>query len=494
MIMTLLPFLGSGAIVWWASGRLNRLPSKAHFPLLPLLLTLILTPVYFLALGGLTAKPLGVQEDVRLYNLIWGGLMLFWAGHVIVREWLVKGRLSIPRLRLYEKMILLFLPASVLYTLVGLAMNNSLDYVVTDMYKYVAFTAVYLATIIAVRPENAMNFLKALYQLLLILLIFNIVQQLAVIGLEGAPQRSGATFATFFLLPYFMSVEASGGTDPVFSTSRVARMFLFGVMIVNIFLSYSRALWVGAVLLIPLFLFMTRRRAKTQVFVTSTITGMLVVVVVLIMLSSALYPSAYKAVDDLRTSRIADFEVSLKLLPEILSGESKADRSLLQKTSEGMDAWKHMRKNASEMNYLLGFGNGAEYASETGVITSRVVSSKGAGFNHQIHGIFFAELFRHGFLGLAYVLTFFAALLFGLYGAWRSVRGTSKVMVGALVLGSLSFIVYQFSIVSIFLSPLYVVALALVGQLIRYETAKSTQKVVTPTDALGPTVTNRFPS
>ena len=282
MITVALPFLSSAAIVWWASGRLKGLPSKARFPFLPLLITLIMTPVYFLALGGLTGG-LGVQADVRLYNLIWGGLTLLWAGHVIVGEWLVKGQLSIPRLMLYEKLILLFLPASILYTLVGLAMNNSMDYIIGDMYKYVAFTAVYLATIIAVRPENAMNFLKALFQLLLILLIFNVIQQLAVIGLEGSPARSGATFATFFLLPYFLSVEASGGTDPVFRTSRVARMFLFGVMIVNIFLSFSRALWIGSVILIPLFLLMTRRGVKTHVFVVSTITGALMGVVMLIL-------------------------------------------------------------------------------------------------------------------------------------------------------------------------------------------------------------------
>ncbi len=134
-----------------------------------------------------------------------------------------------------------------------------------------------------------------------------------------------------------------------------------------------------------------------------------------------------------------------------------------------------MKENATGLNYIVGFGNGAEYRALTGSITSRVVSSKGPDFNHNIHNILYSILFRQGVLGLVLVTSFFGLLLYTLYNNWRIAQGINKLLIGAFLLGSFAYILRQLSVFDMFWNPYFVVGLAFIGQIMRQEKSKRIQ-------------------
>jgi len=465
-------------VAWWAMGSLKRLPSTVNFPFLPLVLLSVSAPLQSWVFESQDVSP-GVQAQVRLSTLVSGGFLLLWAVCVIISLLIARGELRIPRLSFYEKLVLLFLPLSVFSTLVGLVMDNSLDYIISDTYKFAFFSIIYLATVLAVRPKNAMSFSKALLQLILIVFLIGVTVQVVNTVING-PQRGGATGIVFFLLPYFLSVEASGGRDPVFHTSRWVRMLIIIAMLISVYLSFTRMYWLVSLFEILLCLIMVRKPIRTHASIAFTFTVILVGIVALMWISSSLLPSAYREIDFMRQARVQEFWAGFDEVSAGLTGERKPTHSLSEKTSEGHDVLEHMKENGDAINYLVGFGNGAEYRATTGNITSRVVSSKGPDFNHNIHNIFYGVLFRQGILGVLFVGLFFAALLYGLYKAWRRVQGASKIIVGAFLLGSWAYVINQLSIVGMFWDPLYVVGLAFIGQLIRFEVSNRVAGAATP--------------
>ena len=202
------------ATLIWASRALKRSPSKSTFPILPL----AIGPFLGTLLGyTMPYFSLSTQTQIRVGALITGGLFLFWGSHIIFSA-LLQDRGKLPRLLLFEKVGILFLPMSILGALWGLAMGNDLAYIVSDTYKFAFFSIVFLATIMAVKPEKASRATSAILQLVLIGFAFELTSQLISLALEG-PSRGLPIGPAFFLLPYLLAVEATGGHDPVFKTN-----------------------------------------------------------------------------------------------------------------------------------------------------------------------------------------------------------------------------------------------------------------------------------
>ena len=384
---------------------------------------------------------------------------------------ILKGRWKLPKLLLYEKIILLFLPVAFIGVLIGVANSNDTFYILSDTYKYAFFGFVFMATLIAVRPENAMAFCRVVMQFVLLSFLLTVVFQFIGTALDG-PQRSTPIGGAFIILPYFLAVEASGGNDPVFRTSKILRAGLIALILASVLLSFSRSVWTGALIEVILSLVLIRMTFRTHVSLLSTVTFVVACFLIIIPVLRVGAPDTLKRIDSFKESRVLDFTQSLQEISPVVSGEGKAKRSLSQKFSEGTDAVNHLRAEGSVFDYVVGMGNGAEYRSETGSITSKVVSSSGKDLNHQIHNAAFAAFFRQGLLGLSLLIAFFLTLIFGLYTASRRIDGPARVIVAGFFLGSCAFIVREMSLSGMFWSPIYVVLLALVGQLIRHELAK----------------------
>ena len=421
---------------------------------------------------------MGTQDQVRIGGAVIGGVMLLWARHAVIGRLLTTGRIVVPRLYPYELIILLFFPLSILSTLVGLAMGNSADYIATDMYKFVFISVVYFAVVVAVRRETATDLYKALLQLALILTVFSVINQISIIGIEGEIRRVTPIFGAYFVLPYFLMVEISKGRDPVFKTSRAVRVLIFLMLFLNIFLSFSRISWFVSAAEIILGLVLAKKLFQVQMSVLSSFTLVAGGLLLLGVTVSVLSPSTFEKVDSTWRLRAELLQNGWDQLSGVFDEQEKASYSLSQKTSEGHDVWSYMKENATGLNYIVGFGNGAEYRALTGSITSRVVSSKGPDFNHNIHNIhniLYSILFRQGVLGLVLVTSFFGLLLYTLYNNWRIAQGINKLLIGAFLLGSFAYILRQLSVFDMFWNPYFVVGLAFIGQIMRQEKSKRIQ-------------------
>ena len=201
----------------------------------------------------------------------YGRAVLVLGSHIIFSA-LLQDRGKLPRLLLFEKVGILFLPMSILGALWGLAMGNDLAYIVSDTYKFAFFSIVFLATIMAVKPEKASRATSAILQLVLIGFAFELTSQLISLALEG-PSRGLPIGTAFFLLPYLLAVEATGGHDPVFKTTRGLRALLLFAVFVSVLLSFSRSIWIASLLELVLVLPLVRNSVRIHMSVIEYVSG-----------------------------------------------------------------------------------------------------------------------------------------------------------------------------------------------------------------------------
>jgi hypothetical protein len=379
----------------------------------------ILWPAWVLVTYNLGWDAIGVvlgirrvhQEELRLFALLVGlvlGIALFIAVFKFFRL-LRLERLSITRFDLW--MLLLPTLVGFLGFAIGAIHSNDVGYLLSDTYKPLVLSGAYFVCMVNLRREASA---RAMFNILVALVLLQQVFDVVMVGMPllstgGYTRVADQFWINRLLLFPFLGLALARKTS---MRNRVLYGFALMVTVAATLLSlYRTALILGVS---SFFLVISPR---TMLYFLKN----LLIVVLIIAIATGFFISIlqiYGQVDLVSQAWSFVFEkLSIRLYEMFEEG---GVASIQVKLVEAQSVVDELLTRGSFLNWLAGFGSGAQYSADAkiqiavGVQLYQQVYGPSE-LTHHIHNVFFAALLRYGLIG---IVTLSALLL----GIWCAVR------------------------------------------------------------------------
>ncbi|HEY76421.1 MAG TPA: hypothetical protein G4O00_09610 [Thermoflexia bacterium] len=358
------------------------------------------------------------QRELRVFGVLVGFVVVVAAvlSLPIFFARLQRGRLSLTRYDVWNIM----LPAvvGVLGFVVGWVRGNDLGYLLSDTYKLLVVSAAYFISLVNVRGEEEA---RLVFGVLIALVAFQQLLDVVLFGLRwrlaGKMVRVADQFWVnkLLLLP-FLGVALGARL----SKSQLMRYgSALVVTMLSVFVSmYRTALIVGGVLLL---LAVPLRKCPRLV-------RNLVAIAILVLFISAFLISLLRA-GGLGGQMVWKLGKVFDAFRTRLESMGVTDTSMEVKLVEIQSVLREFRTNGTLLEWLGGFGAGAQYgASEVSRVSAGFLRWEQmfgpSGQVHHIHNFFFAALFRYGLTGILLLLVLFLQISIALSMWQKRVRGT----------------------------------------------------------------------
>ena len=359
----------------------------------------ILVAVNFLGWEVIKRTPVFVsptisQQALRIHGVVAGSMLLIFACILFARFCLAGRRAS--RLYRFEKYLLALLAVDLMALLIGLIRRNALVFLIGDTYKFSVIPLAYFCTVQTLEAKDARK-------LFLFIVILETVVTLESFGVymirlaagiyERAPEHGISLLAFIF----FLTSLASG--EKLSRRRRNAYSVLLVIIGITAILSRARTLWVQ-VILCPLILLLVERKAVKAMIRPAAIA--LALLVISLLGFSAVYRNIARELRQ-RVAETLELAKSSRQLAPVLS----LDRRIVETKS----ALGRYAESPSFLNFIVGFGNGAEFYAPSAALG---MGSR-PGYKHHIHNGYVSLFFRMGVVGLASFLLFALSALKSMY-------------------------------------------------------------------------------
>lgn len=403
------------------------------------------------------------QKLLVIGGMVCGGSVILIFLWLLFAE-ILKGNVRFKNRYFYEKILLFLFPLNIFTLLIGLVYSNNLHFLISDTYKLLIFPVTYFLTLKIINKENLKSWFKYVYGVFIILLLLYFSQQLFMI-VGGNVQKIGGG-STRYLIPLLLFqiiyYKRKGFLPTV---NKRILLFLLTIAFLNLAFSFSRTEWVSTFggLIVLFFLVDKVKLVRLGKYV---LCGILIAGIVYFIL-----PAGLKNKINIPISRISNrvhmAKVELHNLGNLKTAQSsRIPDSFREKLAEGKDVIRHMHQKGSWLNYIIGFGNGAQYKAIYS--KGKQMRKMGLKLEHNIHNLFIAQFLRRGIIGVFTLFILFISILVAFWKKWRYLPLTEeKVLIGVFIVASSILFIRQLSTGSMYQNITYAVYLGVNSFLLR---------------------------
>lgn len=339
------------------------------------------------------------REAWEVYGAIIGLLLISISYGLVLKK--TMSNTSIVRLSSTDRLMTLFFLFSLLSGFIGLLHSNKFTYLIGDVLRY---SLLPLSYFIARNFINKQNITRLFYFILALEIIDSLIKlfidmYLIKIGILFQPGFSRGLAASF--LPLIVALLKINDNHNLKPTHRVFWFVVFFINSITIVISMYRAYWLVMLLSIALVLFLNRKPFN---FIKQIIKISVVSLIIFLILMPI-----YNDLPDVIIKKISDRLES--------STDSRTDWSLSYRKEEIKHVLMHFEKEGTLLDYIVGFGAGAEYYLG---LANRVEGSDSS-YSHFVHNTYFSIFLRAGLIGNL----LFVGILISVLKLWRNIRSLS---------------------------------------------------------------------
>lgn len=343
-------------------------------------------------------SPTFSQQALRVHGVI-AGSVLFLFTCILLARFCLGGKRTF-KLYQFEKYLFLLLFVDFIALVIGLVRRNAPIFLIGDTYKFLVIPLAYFCTTQTLEARDTKNFFlfMVVLETAVTLESFSVYTIRLAMGVyERTPEHAISLLAfIFFLVALTAEDRSSRRRRSVYSVALV----LIGVTAI---LSRARTLWVQ-IFLCPFILLLVE---KKTVVVKSTLRPAIFALVLLIPFLLFM-GTVYHSVVNILGQRITETVMLTRTTRQIAPALSNDRRVVEIKSAFGV-----YRESPNILNFMVGFGNGAEFYAPSAALG---MGSR-PGYKHHIHNGYVSLFFRMGIVGLTSFLLFAFLTLKSMYVA-----------------------------------------------------------------------------
>lgn len=332
------------------------------------------------------------QQALRLHGAIAGSMLLIFTS-ILFARFCLKGSGTF-QLYNFEKYLFILLIVDLMAFMVGLAHQNAIIFLIGDTYKFAVMPLAYFCTAQTLKLKDAQKLFVFIIILETVVTLESFIFYIARLAMgiyERSPQHSISLLALIFFLIILTSKKR------LLLKKRFVYWILLLIIGITSMLSQARTLWVQIILCPFILLLIERKRLVAKSISKLAIYALILLIPLLLSFSNITHELGQRV-----TGTFALIRAAREISP-ILS----ADR----RVSETKSTLNKFAESPNILNFLVGFGNGAEFYAPTSALG---MGSK-PGYKHHIHNGYLSLFFRMGLVGLSAFLIFSFSTLKSIY-------------------------------------------------------------------------------